>query len=227
MSSRSEGAGPEPSIDRWDGGASWVAHPDETMQRASHLLVDSSAPDDLAYLVDPVDIDGLRSLVDEYGSLAGIVLLLDRHTRDVEMLANSLEVPVMIPAWMSRMEETLSVPVERLGDRLGGYRVLTVVDNRLWQEAALYNPDSRVLLAPESLGTASYYRAPAERVGVHPARRITPPTALGEYPVDHLLTGHGPAVHSDASSAVREAISGSRSRAPSLYLNTLRDALSL
>src|SRR5699024_3715660 len=71
------------TIDRFDGGVGWLAHPDERMQRASHAL----STDDGVWLVDPVDADGLDDLLAEEGDVAGVVILLDRHKRDAARLA--------------------------------------------------------------------------------------------------------------------------------------------
>ena len=76
MPMKADGRPTEPrEIDRWDGGLGWIAHPEETMQRASHAL----ATDEGVWLVDPVDCEGLDQLVEPLGEVAGVVVLLDRH----------------------------------------------------------------------------------------------------------------------------------------------------
>ena len=70
-------------IREWDGAASWIAFPDEKMKRASHALADG----DDVWLVDPVDVDGLDDTLADLGTVRGVVVLLDRHTRDSAALA--------------------------------------------------------------------------------------------------------------------------------------------
>jgi hypothetical protein len=215
---KASGGGSVNEIDRWEGGAGWIAHPEEGMQRASHAV----AGDDGAWVFDPVDVPGLD------GFLADLVVVtLDRHRRDAAAVARRHDVAVHIPSWMSGVEPKLDAPVERLGDRLGatGFEVWRLVDNPVWQEAALYDPDRRVLFTPEALGTVDYYRARGERVGVHPMLRLLPPRELGRLDVERLLCGHGEGVPEGAGGAVSAALSGARRNAPGLYLKTLRNAL--
>jgi hypothetical protein len=228
MALKSSGSGSLNEVDRWDGGAGWIAFPDEEMRRASHAFLNDSAEGEAAsvYVADPVDVPGLDGWLAELGEVAGVLVLLDRHKRDAAAVAKRHDVAVHIPSWMSGVESKLDAPVERLGDELAGYQVLRLVDNPFWQEAALYHPEAKVLFTPESLGTVLYYCAPGETVGVHPIRRLTPPKVLRDYDVEHLLTGHGEGVQDDANEAVRRAISGSRARAPKLYLKTFKSFLS-
>ena len=205
-------------IDRFDGGVGWMAYPEERMQRASHALVDG---DDL-WLVDPVDADGLDELLAEYGEVRGVVVLFDRHQRDAVTLAARYGVPVYVPAWMSGVAD-IDAPIERFDDGVGGFEPIRLVDNPLWQEAALH--DGETLLVPESLGTASFFLAAGERIGVHPMRRLLPPRSLRSYGFDRVLVGHGEGVFADAEAAVRDALANARSRAPSLYWRTLKEFL--
>ena len=156
-------------IDRFEDGVGWIAYPEGTMQRASHAV----AGTDGLWVVDPVDADGLDDLLAEYGEVAGVVVLLDRHERDAAAIASRHDVPVYVPAWMSGVAEDLAVPVERVEDGVGEFALERLVDNPFWQEAALF--DGETLVVPESLGTASYFRAPGERLGVHPMLRALPP----------------------------------------------------
>ena len=220
---KASGGGSVNEIDRWEGGAGWIAHPEEEMQRASHALTG----EDGVWAIDPVDVPGLDEFLSNLGEVAGTVVTVDRHRRDAASIARRHDVPVHIPAWMSGVERKLDGPVERLGGRLGetGFEVRRVVDNPFWQEAALYDPDRRVLFAPEALGTVDYYLAPGERVGVHPMLRPLPPRELGRLEVERLLCGHGEGVPTGAGMAVSAALSGARRNAPELYLKTLRNAL--
>ena len=210
-------------IDRWDHGVGWIAHPDERLQRASHVVeVDGDV-----WVIDPVDAEGIDDLFAEFGDVAGAVVLLDRHTRDADVIANRHDVSVHVPRWMSGVDEKLDAPVEPLHAELGdtGYGVAQVLETPFWQEAALYDAESGVLVVPEAVGTSSYFRTDAERLGVHPMLRLFPPKKLGDLSPDRVLVGHGEGIATDATTALQDALTGSRSRAPSLYAKTARQFL--
>ncbi|WP_255196054.1 hypothetical protein [Halorarius litoreus] len=221
MPIKGSGAPELTEIDRRDDGVGWLAYPDETMQRASHAL----ATDEGVYVVDPVDVEGVDELLAEFGDVAGVLVLLDRHLRDSAVVANRHDVPVYIPAWMTGVASKLDAPVERLGDELGdtGFDVIRVVDNAFWQEAALYRESDGTLLVPESLGTVDYFRTNSERVGVHPFRRLTPPRKLQRLTVNRLLVGHGAGIDTDADAAVEDAVKHAQRRAPFAMLGAMKD----
>jgi hypothetical protein len=209
-------------IDRWDGGVGWIAYPDEEMQRASHAL----ATDEGVWVVDPVDAPGLEDLLGELGEVAGVALCLDRHKRDAATVARRHDVPVSIPEWMEGVASKLDAPVERFGAQLGGsdYRVRRVRDASLppWQEAALY--DGETLFVAEAVGTASFFRAGDERLGIHPMLRPVPPRgALGDLTPERVLVGHGEGVSDDATAALRDALDGARRRLPAAYAKMVRE----
>lgn len=218
MPMKGSGATSTTVIDRFDGGAGWLAYPDERMRRASHAL----ASDGEVWLVDPVDTDGVDELIAEFGELAGVAVLLDRHKRDAGAIARRHDVPVAIPEWMTGIASKLGAPVERIDGTLGatGYELHTLVDSLGWQEAGLY--DGETLYVPEALGTAEYYRAPGESLGVHPALRLTPPKGLREFEADRLLVGHGHGIDADAAASISRSLDGARRNAPGLYLKTAR-----
>ncbi|WP_458188660.1 hypothetical protein [Haladaptatus sp. NG-WS-4] len=205
-------------IDRWDGGVGWFAHPDETMQRASHAL----AVEGDVWLVDPVDAPGLDDLFDEFGDVAGIVVLLGRHMRDAKVLARRYDVPLYLPTWVRR--SVSGIAVRRFDTTLAetGMRVLKLFDNPAWQEAALYDEAGGTLVVPESVGTADYFRTRRERLGVHPMVRLVPPDELRGLTPRRILVGHGAGVFDDAPGALADALSGSRRRYPSLLASTVR-----
>lgn len=215
-------------IDRFDGGLGWIAYPDERMQRASHALVG----EDGVWLIDPVDADGLDEMLADLGDVAGVAVLLNRHARDAGAIAARHGVDVHRPAWMSDVDSKVDaserVTIRDTEGRLGdsGYRVEKLTDSLGWREAVAYDPDSRTLVVPESLGGSSYFRAEGEQVGVHPALRLFPPRALAGYDAERVLVGHGEGVMKGAAAAIRDAIDGSRRRAPGLYLDTVREMLS-
>lgn len=211
-------------IDHFDGGVGWIAYPDETMQRASHALV----TDEGLWLVDPVDAPGLDDLLAEYGSVAGVAVCLDRHKRDAAAIARRHEVAVHIPRWMTGVGSKLDAPVERVNGHLGdsSYELFEIRNTSIppWQEAGLYSPDTDTLVVPESVGTASYFLANGERLGVHPMLRLTPPrTALRSYQPERILVGHGEGILSEAPNALADALSTSQRNAVSLYGKTMRE----
>ncbi|WP_436924811.1 hypothetical protein [Halosimplex amylolyticum] len=208
-------------IDEWEGGTSWIAYPDETMQRASHALVDG----DDVWLVDPVDVDGLDERLSELGTVRGAVVLLDRHKRDSAAIARRHDVPVFVPEWMDDVPADIDAPVEpiRRGLPDSNYDLHKLVDNPLWKEGFLYDEDSKTLVVAEAVGTTSYFRAGRERLGVHPALRLTPPRSLGRFAPERILVGHGHGVTEDAAGALAEALDSSRWRTPRLYAEAVRE----
>ncbi|WP_229124013.1 hypothetical protein [Halapricum desulfuricans] len=221
-----KGSGPARmrEIDRYDGGVGWMAHPDERMQRASHAVVGESGG---VWVLDPVGADGLDDLLAEYGEVAGVAVLLDRHKRDAAAVARRHDVSVYVPEWMDGVAPKLDAPVERVHADLGdsGFGVHELIDTPLWQEAALYGEHDGTLVVPEALGTAEYFLASGESLGVHPALRLKPPRSLRRFAPERLLVGHGEGVLTDAASAISKALKGSRRRAPKLYAETIRSML--
>lgn len=219
-------------IDRFDRGVGWIAYPDETMQRASHALAvpNEESDDDDVWVIDPVDAPGVDDLLAELGSVAGVVVGLDRHERDAATLADRHDVPVHVPEWMSGVADGIDAPVSRFGRRLAdsGFESIRIRDSTVppWQEVGLF--DGETLVVPESLGSSSYFRGDRERLGVHPMLRLTPPrAALSGLDPDRVLVGHGVGVLDDAGAAVEDALAGSRRKAPGLYARTLRSALGI
>lgn len=210
-------------IDRFDGGVGWIAYPKEGMQRASHAL----ATDAGVVLVDPVDADGVTDLYADFGAVAGVVLLLDRHVRDAAAFADRHDVPVYAPAWMTGVTDKLDAAPEPLGELLADtdYDVERVVDNGFWQEAALFDAASGTLVVPEAVGTADFFTAGDERLGIHPMLRLIPPKRLRTFDAERVLVGHGAGVLDDGAAALRDAIDNSRKRAPAAYLGALKGML--
>jgi hypothetical protein len=206
-----------------DAGVGWIAYPEEAMQRASHAL----AVDGDVWVVDPVDAQGIDDLLADLGSVAGVVVLLDRHRRAAAALANRHDVAVHLPAVMDDVADDVDAPVEQFRGELAdtGYRAHTVVDNFAWTEVALYGEHNDVLVVPEAVGTTDYFLARGERLGVHPALRLTPPRTLARFAPERVLVGHGAGIHEDATRALDDALSGARGRTPGLYLKNLRSFL--
>lgn len=211
-------------IDSFEGGTGWLAHPDEGMQRASHALVDG----DHVWVTEPVDAVGLDDLLARYGTVAGVVVLFDWHARDAGAVAARHDVPVFVPTWVSRVARRVDAPVERFDGELAdtGVRAVPITPHPLWREAALYRAADGTLLVPESVGTAPYFRAPGERVGVSLYQRPWPPRrALAGLEPERLLVGHGEGVFDGAATALADALDGARRRAPAAVATNLGDQL--
>lgn len=208
-------------IDTFDGGFGWIAHPTEDMQRASHGLV----VDGEVWLVDPVDAEGLDEYVTAYGEVAGVVILLDRHKRDAAAIARRHDVPVHVPHPLEGTAAEIDAPVARFRHDLGDthYAAYPLVDRYVWHEAALYSDETGVLVVPEAVGTAAYFRVGDERLGVHPVLRMRPPKSLARLSPERVLVGHGAGVHEDAAGALDDAIAGSRRRMPRQYWQILKE----
>jgi hypothetical protein len=209
-------------IDRYDDGVGWLAHPDEGMQRASHALF----ADDEVWLVDPVDVPDLDDFLAEFGEVAGVVVLLDRHKRDAATVANRHDVPVVLPRALRAIRDDFDTSVEVTAGTIAGLQQITVLKNPFWREVALFDPDEKTLVVPEAVGTVDYYCAPGESLGVHPMLRAFPPRdELGSLDPERLLVGHGEGILTDAAGELATALRGSRSRMLSLYGGILRDRL--
>ena len=111
-------------IDRFDGGVGWMAHPEETMERASHALATAAG----VWLVDPVDADGVGDLIEPLGDVAGVVVLSNHHARDAAVLADRYGVSVTLPEPMTGVAGDVDAPVDRLvvGDTVGGSGSVTL-----------------------------------------------------------------------------------------------------
>lgn len=199
------GPGTVEEIDRFEAGAGWIAHRDETMQRASHVL----ATDAGAFVVDPVDAEGLDTFLAEFGDLAGVVVLFAYHARHAERIAERHDVPVYLPAGLRRV--AVDAPIRRFSDALPGtrYDLLPVTITPLWREWALF--DGETLVVAESVGAADYFLGPHESdLGVSHMRRAFPPTTLSGLAPDRILLGHGEGVHADAPAVLADALANAR-----------------
>ena len=231
MSSTSRIERARPAVVEFEGGRTWIADPSELIQRASHALVLEAG----IWLIDPVDAPGITALIDDLGPVAGVVVLLDRHTRDAAAFANRYDCSVWIPERFNGVSKKLDAPVERFDDT-GGVRsdgnatlgdsrleAFVVGDSRLFRETALYDPELGTLVVPETLGTAAYFRTGAERLGVNPLRRFRPPRSRFEsFEPERVLVGHGRPVTTDATEALHYALEGTRRRIPRLYAEAFR-----
>lgn len=185
------------SIQRHSLGLTWV----ETtgMRRAAHAL----RADGRVWLIDPFEDEVAMSAASELGTPAAVIQLLDRHNRDCGPIAQRLEVPL------------LKVP-EAVSD--SPFTVIPVISRPWWREVALWWEAERALIVAEALGTAPAFTL-GRRVGLHPMLRLRPPRGpLSARSPERLLVGHGTALESGATEAIRDALSGAVADIPQLVL---------
>ena len=186
-------------VDEYEWGFGWIAPERPRLRLTSHALLAG----DGVWVVDPIDGEGVGERVRALGEPAGVIQLLDRHTRDCAAFARSNGVPHHVVPFVD----------------VGPFESIPLVRRSRWQEAALWWPERRVLVCADALGTVPHYFAlGGESLGVHPVLRLTPPRRLAGLEPEHVLCGHGEGVHEDAAEALREALEHSRRRLPRLLL---------
>ncbi len=169
---------------------------DEPLARSSQALASGGR----VWLVDPTDEPAALERALALGRPAAVLQLLDRHNRDCAALAARLDVP------------HLKVP-----DSLPGtpFEVIPLVGARLWREVGLWWAGPRVLTVAEAIGTSPGYAVGRMGAGVSIGLRLWPPRRLAAYEPEHLLVGHGPALHGpQATAALHEALGRSRRDLP-------------
>lgn len=187
----------EPRFEEHDLGLSWLPDPSEMMERSCHAVRLGGK----VWIIDPIDVPGLDERIASVGEPAAVLRLLDRHKRDGKAVAERHGIPLR------------EVPFE--GIEGSGLEAVRVIRNRLWNEVALWSAADRALVVPEAVGTARYFRAGEEPIGIHPMLRLTPPRKLAAYEPEHLLTGHGTGTHGPGTAAaLNDALAGSRRRLP-------------
>jgi hypothetical protein len=191
-------------VDELDFAVGWIAPEPRFMQRASHAV----AVGGRVWLIDPVDDDEALERVRSLGEPAAVVQLLDRHGRDCARVAARLGVP--------------HHDVPDVAPAGAPFEVIPVLRRKRWHEVALWFPDLRTLVCADALGTAPYYRARSERIGVSPLLRLTPPRGLVALDPECVLVGHGAGLHDDAATAVREAVTKARQRIPAWLWSAAR-----
>ena len=194
--------------DEFDAGFGWIATEDAFLQRASHAIRTNGR----VWITDPVDGDGVESRIRELGEPAAVVQLIQRHNRDGARIAHRLGVPIHRTPFSGVPESP--------------FEVIKIADVPTWREVALWWPGGRVLVCGDAVGSIGYFRAPGERVGVHPLLRLTPPRRLAHVDPVHLLVGHGEGLHGEeATRALREALATARRRMPRALLSGVAAAL--
>src|SRR3954469_19346782 len=154
-------------------GLTWQAG--DMLQRTAHALAD----DGRVWLVDPFEDDEALGRAAALGEIAGVLQLFAAHNRDGEALAQRLGAPFL-----------------KLPDAIpdSPFTVLNL-DKLVWRERALWWPERKGLVVPESVGSGQFYAVGPGPVGVHMVRRVLPPGDLRSYVPEHLLMGHGPPIH--------------------------------
>ena len=160
------------------------------------------------------------------GGVGAVCTFVPRHKRDAAQVARRHDVPVHIPSWFDGVAGDIEAPVERFDCEVGEMTAVRVRDASAppWQEVAL--EAGATLYVPEAVGTASYYCAPDEPLGVHPMLRPFPPRdTLGGLSPERLRVGHGTGVATDATAALRTALRDARRTLPLAYANAARSLL--
>jgi hypothetical protein len=178
-------------------GLTWVA--EDYLSRAAHaLLIDGRV-----WFVDPFEAEDAIERGAALGEPAAVLSLYGDHNRDSAAVAERFGVPLY------RLPEVVpDAPFALIPLNLGP-----------WKESALWLPEPRGLVVPESIGTGHLYRLGSGPAGVHGLRRLLPPTALRSYRPEHLLVGHGAPLHGgEATAGLLDAIDGSRRQIPKMAL---------
>lgn len=211
-------------IAEWEDGYGWLAVPDELMQRSSHVIEGKSG----SWLIDPLDGQGVENLLPDASKITGIVLTLDRHQRDCAYFARKFDVPVALARPLRGVEDELACATEST-DRFcadTGWSVLPLLDGPGWHEIALVSEDEATVWISEVVGTAPYFCAPGELLGVHPIIRLRPPRKrLAPLAPERIVVGHGRGILTDGTRLLQEAMHNARRRAPQAYVNFLKIGL--
>jgi hypothetical protein len=182
-------------LDETDFGFGWVSPEQPKLRLTSHALTAGGG----VWLVDPTDEPSLDERIRGLGAPRGVIQLLNRHNRGCAAVAARFRIPHH------------RVPFGGIDG--APFELVHVMSRFGWDEVALWWADRRVLVTADALGTVPHYFAlGAERIGVHPLLRLTPPRQLGGFEPEHVLVGHGEGVHADAAAAVRDALAHSRRR---------------
>lgn len=225
MYDRSESDGAR-VVHEWDEGVSWVAHPDEGGERASHALLGA----DGLWVVDPLDAPNLDDILDDVGDVTGVAVLSSWHARDADRVADRHDVAVHVPEWMSRVTDRVDAPVERFTLTPGEseFQTISCRPFPLWDEAFLYEEQTATLVIPDSMGTADYCTIDDERLGLQWFRRPQPPHELRGFEPAQILVGHGTPITEQAPLALETALENARRQFPqAVAANASRSARSL
>jgi hypothetical protein len=188
-------------VDEFEGSVGWTPAEPELRQRTSHAVASGGR----VWIVDPLDGIGIDERIRTLGEPAAVIQLLDRHNRDCRAVAARLGVPLHVTPFA--------------GVEGAPFDTVQVLDVPGWHEAALWFQAERILACADAVGSASYFRARGERIGVHPLLRLRPPKALARFEPRQLLLGHGEGLSGEeAARALQTALRTARRRIPSWLL---------
>lgn len=206
---------------RFEAGFSWRRAGSGLLECRAHALRDD---DGGVWLVDPLDGAGLDDELEALGGeVVGVLVLLDRHLRAAEQVAARYGARLVVPPGRWRRGHSAPDGAEELAERLDGcpFRFHPLVERHAqWLEWCLWWPERRLLVVPEAVGSASWYRSRSrEPLAVHPILRVVaPPRALVELQLDPqpelLLVGHGDPVPGPVGDTVELAVSEARRELP-------------
>lgn len=201
-------------VDRWDGGISWFAHPNETGHRTRHVVVGT---DEGVWVIDPLDAPRIDEELSALGDVRGVLVCSNYHVRDAERFATRYDVPVYCPSWLSRAVSKLAAPIDPETDTVGtsGFELRRCRPFPGWSEAVAYRESDETLYVPDVLGTAPLFTVGEEQLGTYLLCRFFPPRAVfDDLSPRRILVGHGASIFENASIALRAALDGARRRLP-------------
>lgn len=201
------------TIDRWESGVGWLAHPQEEGMRTSHAIV---GEDGGVWVIDPLDAPDVEESLSALGEVVGVAVLSNYHARDAGVFASRYDVPVSLPQGMDRVADRVETPIERYTQTLGtsGFSIHRCRPLPGWDEAIAYRESDGTLYVPDVLSTALDATVGEERIALYLFARLFPPDVLGQFSPERILVGHGEGIFEDATAALEEALSGSRRRFP-------------
>jgi hypothetical protein len=205
-------------VDRWARGVGWFTHPRERGRRTSHA-VDC---EDGVWLIDPLDAPGVEATVADLGDVAGVVVLSAYHARDAGTVADRYDVPVTVPAWLSRVPDRIEAPVRRIEGTFADFELRRARPLSLWRECVAYRPADGTLYVPDYLSPLPAFTVGDERLGLPALSRLSPPRrTFGDLAPERLLFGHGAGVFDDAAAALADALDGAPRRFPRALVSNL------
>lgn len=211
-------------IDRWENGVGWMVHPNEIARRSSHAIQGN----DGVWVFDPLDGPGVDDLITDLGSVAGVALLSNHHSRDADRFAERHGVSIHLPSWMQRAAGQLDAPLETytagVGDWLelgdSGIEVRTVDPATAWKETIAYRPADSTLRVPDMLSSAPAMTVDGERIACYFFHRFAPPREVfADLEPERLLFGHGEGVSEGAGTALESALRNARRNLPHAIVN--------
>lgn len=191
------------AVTEWQDGFSWIAYPDENPLRASHAIATESG----VWVIDPIDVEGLDDRLADLGTVAGVVVLLDRHTRDAAAVARRHNISVHMPEWMELGQEKLDDDTKLITENIPetSFEFHKLIDTEEWEEAILYSEEMDTLVVPEAVGTSSGFTPDGGALGVHPGLD-EPPARLADWNAERILVGHGESIHETGTEHLEAAL---------------------